>query len=160
MVGPRKTGAAATSPLPHPRCHRFGSLPPCRGRDFLGNHGHADGRERDPGELQVLPAERDTDDGHKVRDGATDVPQRQPDPGADEPDDVADGAQGAGADVVDLLEFTPADRLLPEGEEREVAHDEAGPAPRDADDGDVGDDARQPPGESHEDSTKDEPEKI
>jgi len=34
------------------------------------------------------------------------------------------------------------------------------PAPRDADDGDVGNDPRQPPGQPQEDSAKNEPQKI
>jgi hypothetical protein len=55
---------------------------------------------------------------------------------------------------------SPANRLHAKGEEREVADDEACPAPRDANDGDVGDDPRQPPRQSHENSTEDEPQEI
>ena len=108
----------------------------------------------------MLDAEGNADDGDEIGDGAGDVTYGQPDSSEDEPDDVPNGAQGTGADVIRLMKLAPAYRFLAEREERELAHDETGFAPRDADDRNAGDDPRQPPRESHKDPTKDEPEEI
>src|ERR1700745_2073687 len=88
------------------------------------------------------------------------MPDRQPDSGEDEPYDVAKRAQRAGTDVVRLLEFLPTDGFLAEGEEGEVTNDEAGFAPRDADDGHERDHANEPPRKAHQRTAQNKPQKI
>ena len=62
---------------------------------FLGNNRFPDGCESDSCQLQVLDGKRDADDGAEAQDRRDDMTDGKPDPGKDEPDDVADHAQSA-----------------------------------------------------------------
>src|SRR5580698_3992249 len=52
--------------------------------------------DRDRGELDVGDPERDADDGEAEQDAGHDVGDGDPQPGQDEPDDVADGRRRTG----------------------------------------------------------------
>ena len=73
---------------------RFRECECLRGNDRL-----ADRPERDAGEFQVRPGKRKTDDGDGKADRRDEVAEREPPAGQHEPDDVADHAERAGADI-------------------------------------------------------------
>lgn len=144
----------------HRRNRCLGIGPASSFRHFLQDNGFTDRRQGDPCQLQVLNAERDTDDADEAQNGRADVTQRQPDAGEQEPDNVAQHAKATAADVVSLAQLFAANRLFPERKERELADDEARPAPRDAHDGKERDETDEPPGQTHNDPAQDEPQKI
>ncbi|KAF7963229.1 hypothetical protein AWV80_12145 [Cupriavidus sp. UYMU48A] len=108
----------------------------------------------------MLDGERNADNGHEAGDGRHHVANREPDAGKDKPQHIAEHAEHAGADVVALVQFAPADRLLAEREEREAADHKAGLAPRNADDRAEGQQPGEPPRQAHEDTAKHKPEEI
>ena len=48
----------------------------------------------------MRPGERDADDGHGQDGGVDEVEDRQPPAGKDQPDEIAENAQRAGADIL------------------------------------------------------------
>src|SRR5204862_7895201 len=99
-------------------------------------------------------------DGDEAEDSDTEMGDRQPDAGEQEPDDIADEAERAGADILLARQHLAADRLIAEGQKGEVSDVEGGAAPGNADDRDEHDEGGQKPGEPHQQSAADQPEKI
>lgn len=139
---------------------RLGIGPTSSLSNFFQHNGLTDWGQGDTGQLQVLNAKWDTDDAYEAQDGRANVPQRQPDAGEQEPDDVAKHAKSAIADVGGLVELFAAYSFLTERKKGELAYDEARPAPRDPNDGQKRDNADEPPGQTHDDPAQDEPKKI
>src|SRR5437762_5779466 len=108
----------------------------------------------------MRPAEGNADDGDEAKDSDTEMGDRQPDARQQEPDDIADEAERAGADILLARQLVAVDRLIAEGQEGEMRDVEGGAAPGNADDGDEHDEGGQKPGEPHQQSAADQPEKI
>ena len=103
---------------------------------MVGHYHLADGGQADEGQLEVLDAERDADDGDETGQRRGNVADGQPDPDEHKPENVANQPQGAGADVALARHALAAHRLLAKREEGEGADDEAGASPGDPDEGD------------------------
>ena len=108
----------------------------------------------------MLDGKRDADDGDEAGHRRHEVTEGQPPAGQDEPDDIAQKAQNASADVTFSGEFFPVDGFLAEGKEGELPDHETRTPPRDADDRQKGQRAGQPPSQPHEKAAQDEPENI
>lgn len=137
------------------------------GSGLFGGLGHAgvhdglaDGAQGQGRQLDVLPGEGDADDGHGAGQGREQVAAGDPDAAKQQPDDVAHRAQRAGADVAFTGEDVTGDRHAAEGHEGETGHDEAGPAPGDADDADEAEHARDAPEQAGAQTEGEEPEDI
>jgi hypothetical protein len=82
-------------------------------------HDHlADRPQRDAGELQVRPGERNADESDGEADRSDKMPERQPPAGEHEPDQIAEEAERAGADVVGAEIFGARDGAAAERQER------------------------------------------
>lgn len=127
---------------------------------FFRHHGFTDWGQGDTGQLQVLDTERDANDADEAQDSRAYMPQRQPDAGEQEPDDVAQHAKAAVTEVSGLVELLAADSLLAEREEGELTDNKARPSPWDTHDGEECDETDEPPGQTHNDPAQDEPKKI
>ena len=92
--------------------------------------------------------------------GREQMPAGDPDTAEQQPDDIAHGAQRAGADVAFAGKDVTGDRHAAEGHEGETGHDEAGPAPGDADDADEAEHARDAPEQAGTQTEGEEPEDI
>lgn len=137
------------------------------GGGLLGGFGHAgvhdglaDGAQGQGSQLDVLPGEGDADDGHGAGQGREQMPAGDPDTAEQQPDDIAHGAQRAGADVAFTGEDVAGDRHAAEGHEGETGHHEAGPAPGDTDDADEAEHARDAPEQAGTQTEGEEPENI
>lgn len=128
--------------------------------DLFHHNRFTDWGQGDPCQLQVLNTERNTDNAEEAQYCRSNVPQRQPDSGEQEPDDVAQHAKATVTDVGGLIKLLAAYRLLTERKEGELANDKARPAPWDAHDGEEGDETDEPPGQTHNDPAQDEPKKV
>ena len=122
--------------------------------------GLADGAQGQGSQLDVLPGEGDADDYHGAGQGREQMPAGDPDTAEQQPDDIAHGAQRAGADVAFAGKDVTGDRHAAEGHEGETGHDEAGPAPGDADDADEAEHARDAPEQAGTQTEGEEPEDI
>ena len=122
--------------------------------------GLADGAQGQGSQLDVLPGEGDADDCHGAGQGREQMPAGDPDTAEQQPDDIAHGAQRAGADVAFAGKDVTGDRHAAEGHEGETGHDEAGPAPGDADDADEAEHARDAPEQAGTQTEGEEPEDI
>lgn len=131
------------------------------GLGHAGVHdGLADGAQGQGRQLDVLPGEGDADDGHGAGQGREQMAAGDPDAAEQQPDDVAHRAQRAGADVAFTGEDVTGDRHAAEGHEGETGHDEAGPAPGDADDADEAEHARDAPEQAGAQTEGEKPEDI
>jgi hypothetical protein len=126
---------------------------PCS--NFLAHDGFTDGCQRDGCQFQVLKSEGDTDDGHKAAQCRDHMANCKPDAGKDEPNDVSNGSQRAGADVIGTPQFCTADRFSTKRQESEPADNEACPGSGQTDDGDGTNEAGEPPPQSHDKATED-----
>ena len=122
--------------------------------------GLADGAQGQGSQLDVLPGEGDADDCHGAGQGREQMAAGDPDTAEQQPDDIAHGAQRAGADVAFAGKDVTGDRHAAEGHEGETGHDEAGPAPGDADDADEAEHARDAPEQAGTQTEGKEPEDI
>jgi len=105
-------------------------------------------------------AEGDADDADEADDADDEMGQRQPDPGEDEPDHIADEAQRAGADILLARQLVAADRLIAEGEEGVDRDVERRPPPGNADDRDEHDQRGDEPADAELEAAEDEPEDV
>src|SRR5262245_46471828 len=80
--------------------------------------GFADGPQRQAGQLEMGPGERDADDGHRQQDRQDQVAEREPPSGENEPDQVAEESERAGAEVVAAVIVGARHRALAEWQQR------------------------------------------
>lgn len=80
----------------------------------------------------MLDTEGDADDGHAAERARHCVTERQPEPGEDKPDDVADRTEHGSPDVALQRQVPAVDDFLTERCEREIRNGPAGARPRDA----------------------------
>ena len=83
----------------------------------LFNNRHADWEQGNAREFDVLQAERDADDCDETQQRGDEVTQGQAPADADEPEDVANDAERAGADIAATGNHLAADDFFAEGEE-------------------------------------------
>src|SRR5436190_24105298 len=105
-----------------------------------------------PGEGQPDERDRQCDRGYQMAES-------QPPPGEHQPDDVAEGAERTGADVVIAI-FGARHRLLPERQQSVEGDVERRPRPWQADDRDRHDDRREQPAGGHPHAAEDDPQDI
>src|SRR5215510_7554096 len=95
------------------------SSAPGRGGGGLRRYDHlADRPQREAGEFQVRPSERDSDDRQGQHDRDDEVPERQPPAGENQPHEVAEDPERAGADVLSPEILRAGNRLLAERKQR------------------------------------------
>src|SRR5580704_12988913 len=120
----------------------------------------ADRPQRDAGEFQMRPRERDTDEGDGEQKRGDEMAERQPPAGEHEPQYVADEAEGPGADVVSAEILGARYGFAAERQQRVGGDIERRARPGDADDGDRHDGGGDDPAERHPDAAKDEPQRV
>lgn len=94
-----------------------------------------------------------------MKQAAADVqhmPDGQPDAREQEPDDIADRAETAGPDILSSRQVLSTHRLLPKGQVNCPMTNRLS-TPGNADDGNEGQQAYQPPSEPHQHTAHDEP---
>src|SRR5437899_2618543 len=74
--------------------------------------------QRKTGQFQVRPGERDSHDCQGEQDGDDEVPERQPPAGENQPHEVAEDPERAGADVLSPEILRTRNGLLAEREQR------------------------------------------
>src|SRR5262249_26266671 len=130
-------------------------------RRLVDRHdGAADRPEREPRQLEMRPGERDADDRDRQHDGEHEMAERQPPARENEPDDVADGPERAGAGVLAAVMLGARYRLMAERQEGINRDIEGGARPRDTDDGDRHDHAGDQPGKPHPDTAAEDPKHV
>ena len=77
-----------------------------------------------------------------------------------EPDEIAQQAQRARAQVIAARDLAAIDRLAPERPQGKLPNNKTRPRPRQANEGDGHDHPRQPPAQRHGQTAQNEPEKI
>lgn len=137
-----------------------GGLLLCCLSDGNGNNGLADGAEGKSGKFDMLPGEGDTNDGDGTGEGAAQMSESDPESRKQQPDDIADAAKDAGADIGLSCQHITRDRHGAEGQKGKFPHDKAGASPRNADDADEAEQPGHPPGETHEYAAENEPQDI
>src|SRR3984893_2723626 len=73
----------------------------------------ADRPQRQSGKLEMRPREREADDGDGQENRGDDVSEREPPAGENQPNEVADHAERAGADIVAAGDGGARHHLLP-----------------------------------------------
>ncbi len=113
-------------------------------------HFSAEGHEAQGGHFKQLDAERDADDGDAEACADDGIENRSPKTCANDPNDVRD-QRGCPAAVGDVLS---------KGRKRQLREFEALPSERDADDGDVEDDADDDPKNGRDKPAADDPDDV
>lgn len=157
---PRVGSCLLPPPFPNMGHMRLGALLASGSGDILADDGLANRRKRDAGQFQMLDAKRNADDGDEAQQGRTDMTERQPQAGKDEPNDVAKQPEAAGADILLVGQLMPADGLFSKRKEGELADHKAGLAPGDADNRDERNQTGEPPAQAHDKAAQNEPQKI
>src|SRR6266702_4162745 len=127
----------------------------------LGRYDHLSDRpERDARELQMGPCEGDANDGDREDYRGHEVTERQPPAGEQEPDDIAEHPERAGADIARAGDLVARDRPRAERQQCVDGDIERRPRPRQADDGDSHDDGSHQPAERHPGTADENPEYV
>jgi hypothetical protein len=108
----------------------------------------------------VLYPERDADDGDEASTRCDYVADCEPNASDQEPEDVANHSEGAGADILNATELGTADCFFAKGQECELPYYKAGLSPGNANNGDGTNQAGKPPPEAHPQTAKNEPQKV
>src|SRR5262249_43887801 len=116
--------------------------------------------QRQPGELQGCPGERESHERHGEQDRGDEVAERHPPSGEKQPYDVADHPQRAGADIFAAEIFVPRYGLVAEWQQRVGGDGERGSCPGQADNSDRHDDRGDHPAERHPQAAEDDPEQV
>ena len=112
----------------------------------------AEGEAGDGDELDVGHRQRDPNDGDGLCGGGGDVADRKPEPGDEEPDDVADPTHGAGSGR--------GNRLTPEGPQHVGGDAEGCDAGGDRDDEQAGDQTEEDVAEEEPEPAEDDPDDV
>src|SRR6266436_10014847 len=108
----------------------------------------------------MRPGEGQSDDRDRQEDRCDQVAERQPPTGEKEPDDIAEGAERPGAEIVIAGIFGARHRLLPKRQQSVEGDVERRPRPRQADDRNRHDDRGEQPSGGHPYAAGDDPQNV